>query len=333
MSIEIQIVEYMIERDEARVKDLVDETGASKQMVHLVLNKLMEQGLVQKIGRTPKVIYKWVLTENKINEPQTNYNSSFQPSKSENDFLNKNFILVDAIGNLLERWNAFLYWCNQRNLPPEKTLKEFIATKKKYESYYDKYGIINGTQKLMTTKGYSSFGLNELYYLDFYAIERFGKTKLGTILHYAKQAQNKFLMRMMMKEINERIQKFVKTHKADAIGFVPPTIKREVQIMKYMQTHLQINLPIIEIKKITGLIPVPQKSLSKLDERIRNADNSFMITEKKSYNHIVLIDDAVGSGATMNQIALKIKDKKIAKKITGLAVVGSFKGFDVITDV
>ena len=83
----------------------------------------------------------------------------------------------------------------------------------------------------------------------------------------------------------------------------------------------------------SGIIPVPQKSLSKLEERIRNAENTFSISDHREFNHLVLIDDAVGSGSTLNQIAEKIKDKKIAKKVTGLAVVGSFKGFDVITDV
>jgi hypothetical protein len=46
-----------------------------------------------------------------------------------------------------------------------------------------------------------------------------------------------------------------------------------------------------------------------------------------------LIDDAAGSGSTLNQIAGKLKQKGIADKVTGLAIVGSFKGFDVVTDV
>ena len=41
----------------------------------------------------------------------------------------------------------------------------------------------------------------------------------------------------------------------------------------------------------------------------------------------------MGSGATLNQIAGKIKSKNIAKRITGLSIVGSFNGFDVITDI
>ncbi len=45
-----------------------------------------------------------------------------------------------------------------------------------------------------------------------------------------------------MQEIQDQIKAFIKIHKADAIGFVPPTIRREVQIMKYIQTSLKISL-------------------------------------------------------------------------------------------
>jgi predicted amidophosphoribosyltransferase len=46
-----------------------------------------------------------------------------------------------------------------------------------------------------------------------------------------------------------------------------------------------------------------------------------------------MIDDAVGSGATMNEIAKKLKSKNVASSVIGIAITGSFKGFDVITDV
>ncbi|MEA1784684.1 hypothetical protein U1E44_01135 [Arenibacter sp. GZD96] len=103
--------------------------------------------------------------------------------------------------------------------------------------------------------------------------------------------------------------------------------------MKYLETHLKINLPKINIQKISGIIPIPQKSLHKLEERIYNAENTFAVTKTVGYKHLLLLDEAVGSGSTLNQIAGKIKKKGIANKITGLAIVGSFKGFDVVTDV
>lgn len=77
---------------------------------------------------------------------------------------------------------------------------------------------------------------------------------------------------MMMDVIAKRITDFIKYSKADAIGFVPPTIRREVQLMKFIQNNLRVSLPVIDIKKVSGIIPVPQKSLSKLEERIRNAE-------------------------------------------------------------
>jgi predicted amidophosphoribosyltransferase len=175
--------------------------------------------------------------------------------------------------------------------------------------------------------------LNKVFYLDFYAIERFGKTRLGTLLHFAKQGQNKYLMNILISEIKAKVDTFIKINKIDAIAYVPPTIKREVQIMKFIKEHLNIALPLISINKISGIIPIPQKSLSKINERINNAKSSFAITEQRKFNKILLIDDAVGSGATLNYIAEKIKIKKIAKQVIGLAIVGSFKGFDVITDI
>lgn len=327
MTIKEQVLKLFSLYKELTVKEIVEKTGASKQMVHLVLVKLLDEKKAEKMGRAPKTIYRLTAL------PEITKATVFELNEKESDFLSANFLSVTDTGILLRGKEAFEYWCVQRKLPVTKTFHEFVSTKKKYLTYYNKHGLVNGTDKLMNTKGYDKIWLDELFYLDFYAIERFGKTALGTLLHYAKQGQNKYLMKMMMEEIADRIREFVKQSKADAIGFVPPTIRREVQIMKFMQNNLKIALPVLEIKKISGLIPVPQKSLSKLEERIRNAENTFAVTETAKYKHVVLIDDAVGSGSTLNEIAGKIKNKGLAKKITGLAVVGSFKGFDVITDV
>jgi DNA-binding Lrp family transcriptional regulator len=315
---------------ELSVNELVNKIGASKQMVHIAVKQLVEEGVLVKLGAVPKTIYRKItVVKPKANE----HEKTTIISEAELTFLQDNFLLVTDIGNLVEGIEAFTYWCKQRNLPLEKTIKEFIITKKKYETYYNKAHIIDGIEKLKNTKEYETIWLDRLYYLDFYAIERFGKTRLGTLLHYAKQGQNKFLMNIMMQEIDTKLKSFIAENNIDAVAFVPPTIRREVQIMKFMQQKLNLNLPHIEIKKISGIIPIPQKSLSKMNERIRNAENTFTVVDNRQFKHVLLIDDAVGSGSTLNQIAEKIKNKQVAKKVTGIAVVGSFKGFDVITDV
>jgi phosphoribosylpyrophosphate synthetase len=323
-----KILSLFEQSNELTVKEIVDKLAISKQMVHLVINRLRAEDRLQKLGSTPKTVYRFI-TADRVEEPGPGY----QPSGKEAEWLAEQFTVVTESGNLLSGIDAFDYWCRQRKLPVEKTLKEFIETKSKCAPHYNADGMVDGSEKLKNTKGYDTIWLDHLFYLDFYAIERFGKTRLGTILHYAKQGQNKFLMRLMMESISPRIKAFLQTQNADAIGFVPPTIRREVQLMKFMQAQLNIPLPVVEIKKISGIIPVPQKSLSKLEERIRNAENTFAVTDRRAFQHVVLIDDAVGSGSTLNQIAGKIKHKGSAQMVTGLAIVGSFKGFDVITDL
>jgi predicted amidophosphoribosyltransferase len=47
----------------------------------------------------------------------------------------------------------------------------------------------------------------------------------------------------------------------------------------------------------------------------------------------LILDDAIGSGATINEIAKKVKDKKVAQHVVGLAITGSYKGFEVISEL
>ncbi len=119
----------------------------------------------------------------------------------------------------------------------------------------------------------------------------------------------------------------------DAVGYIPPTIKRELQIMKVLERKLNLPLPHIKLVKVTGDIVVPQKALNKIEDRINNARFSIIVQEDRKFENVLLIDDAVGSGATMNETSIKLKSKKVATTVTGLAVTGSFKGFDVIQEI
>jgi len=322
-----EILQLLTKTGDLSVKEMVDRLEVSKQAIHSAINQLLEKGEIVKFGRAPKTIYR--LSKHTAREPEENL---YLPEKTL-AILNKHFLLISELGSMLEGLEGFSQWCRQRNLPVKKTIEEYLKTLEKYDVYYDEKGIIDGKPKLLNTKGFDKIHLDELYYLDFYAIERFGKTRLGTLLHFAKQGQNKFLMKILVVALKPKLDLLLQKEQFDAVGYVPPTIRRETQLMKYLETHLNINLPKIKIQKISGIIPVPQKSLNKIEERISNAESTFAIREAVRYQKILLIDDAVGSGSTLNQIAGKIKQKEIAKSVVGLAIVGSFKGFDVVTDV
>lgn len=319
------ILQFLSTATNATVKEICETLQISRQYAHRKLKAYIEEGKVQKLGSPPKVYYQLAQLEEvitKTNIPAT-----------EQDFLQEHFIQVTALGEQLEGVAAMEYWCNRQKLPLEKTVQEYILTRNKYLNYYNKDKLIDGTQKLEGTKGINKVYVDKLYYLDFYAIERFGKTRLGTLMHFAKQGQNKNLMADIVREIKRRLDQFITQEKFDAVLYVPPTIKRETQIMKYLEMHLKLNLPKVEIRKVHNKIVIPQKALSKIFERVANANMSFVNIEKQQFKKVLILDDAVGSGATINEIAAKLRKKNTAQKIMGLAITGSYKGFEVITEL
>jgi len=219
----------------------------------------------------------------------------------EDDKLQATFIQITEKGKLIRGRQAFEHWCRKRSLPIKKTYFEYLKTLKKYDQYKDEYGLIKGTQKLKNTKEFSEVHLQDLYYMDFYAIERFGKTKLGQLLHYAKQGQNLSLSLEIIELISERFDFLLQHLDIEAIAFVPPTINRNLQIMNVLEKRLNYNLPIVSLEKVKGEIVIPQKALSKLSDRISNAQSSIISTEKNSYSSV-------------------------------LAITGSYKGFEVISE-
>jgi CTP-dependent riboflavin kinase len=320
-----KIVKLLGKNSQMTVNDLALTLQVSRQYVHRLLNELSDEGLISSIGTPPRVYYKLCENTKAVHVKSISF--------EQENYLKQHFIAIDPLGNLFEGLDALRYWCEKQNLPLEKTILEYIETRNKYLAYFNENELIDWTEKLINTKGIQDVGVDKLYYLDFYAIERFGKTRLGTLMHYAKQGQNKQLMKQIVSEIRQRIFNTLEKMQIDAVLFVPPTITRKTQIMTVLQKLLQIELPHVKVNKIKNQIVVPQKALSKIFERVINAKNTFYIPDQAKYARILIIDDAIGSGATINEIALKLKEKKIAKEVIGLAITGSFKGFDVISEL
>ncbi|MCL4417167.1 MAG: hypothetical protein M1365_10790 [Actinobacteria bacterium] len=247
------------------------------------------------------------------------------------DKINENYLYITPTGESKEGWTGFLAWCEKTKQDPIKTANEYITTIKKFDKF-KKNDLIDGMPKMKNT--FKDVFLDKLFYLDFYSIERFGKTKLGQTLLYAKQSQNTSLIRKLVDEIRPQIIKIIKKQNIDGVLFVPPTVKREIQFMKELEEKLRLPIRLLSVTKIKTEIIIPQKTLSKLEDRMENAKKTIIVEEKKEYKNVLLIDDAVGSGSTMNETAKQIKNKRLVSgDIIGLAITGSFKGFDVISEV
>jgi phosphoribosylpyrophosphate synthetase len=320
MSVKEEILLLFDEQKELSVKEITERLGSSKQMVHLVMKQFLDAGLVEKLGRTPKTFYRML--------PKEKAKESSLPgiSAEEHAFLQKHFLRITGSGKLLEGISGFDEWCRKSGKDTLQELKAFRTSRSKHDKLYSSNGLINGIQQLKNTTAYDKVHLDHLFYLDLYAIEHFGKTRIGTFLHFAKQGQNKLLMKKLAEEIRPGLLTFIQKQEADAIAFIPPTLRREVQLMKFIQGELRIPFPVVEVKKLSGIIPIPQFSLQSIEERIANAENTYAVTDRRKFRHLVLIDDEVDSGATLNQVAGKIKSRQIAEKVSGLGIVGRLTG-------
>lgn len=58
MSIYKKILDLFETQSEMTVKEIVHQLDASKQMVHISLNRLLEEDKIEKFGKVPKTFYR-----------------------------------------------------------------------------------------------------------------------------------------------------------------------------------------------------------------------------------------------------------------------------------
>lgn len=343
-----EIIEIISKNGPMRPADLFKMLNITKQRFYVIVEPLIKNRDIIKNGNTPKVFYTLnpLFDKQKEESEIKEQKKSYSFSKEDRKIIEENFYMISPDGAQYLGLEAFVLWCEKRKEDPVKVASEYVKTFEKYQEFkteeisidkntnkYEVYKIIDASNKIKESFKDDVF-VDKMFYIDFYAMERFGKTKLGQMLFYAKKAQDNKLSQKISFETREIIISFIKKENIDAVGFIPPTEYRKFQFMTELKNSLDLNLPEIEIVKIKTDITVPQKTLTKIEDRKMNADKTMFINlnSGKKFKKVLLIDDAVGSGASFNQVAKKIKSKNITNKIYALAIVGSFKGFDVVTE-
>ncbi|MBM3209339.1 MarR family transcriptional regulator [Candidatus Shapirobacteria bacterium] len=318
---------YIRKRKKARVEELRRHLGVSRQLIHRHLRNLIRGGLVVKSGKSPLVFYEMREAKEKIVTPDI-------PAANK-EYLDSHYFWVSPTGDLLTGFKAFKAWAESvgQSQRLDFLAREYIAVREKANAYFNRRGFIDATRKIEKT--FNLRFIDKVFYSDFYSLPKYGKTRLGQLVLYAKQAQKINLIKKIGQEIRPKVREIIRSHKIGAIGFIPPTVPRQIQFLKELEKILNLNLPKINfVKAYRGEIPVAQKTLSRLEERIENARRTIFIKDASvKYNRVLLIDDAVGSGASLNETAKKLKEEGITRRVIGFAIVGSYKGFDVIREI
>ncbi|KKT86626.1 hypothetical protein A3A54_00780 [Candidatus Curtissbacteria bacterium RIFCSPLOWO2_01_FULL_39_62] len=320
----VRIVSYIKTNGQAKVKDLATHLALGNVAIHRQLKKLVAAGQLAKVGTPPKVFY--VLANRTLSSP----------SLPANALLDNYFAYVDPTGHLNTGLAGFRIWLkNVGKVEQEQSLlKRYALDRTEANSLFNSAGLIDATVNIGRTFN-NEMNLDRVFYLDFYSLPTFGKTRLGTSVLYAKQSENQEMIRQLAGEAQSKLTPLITDLGIEAVGFLPHSILRKVQFLKEFADRLNLTLPKIElIKAYPGEIRVAQKTLGRLEERIQNARETIFVNNNKTrFKRVLLIDDAVGSAATLNETARKLKNMGIAQEVYGFAIVGSLKGFEVIREV
>jgi predicted amidophosphoribosyltransferase len=197
---------------------------------------------------------------------------------------------------------------------------------------FKKQGLIEATQKITTS--FSHNYLEKIWYVDFYSWEIFGKTLLGKLILHAKQNSDEVLMKRIAKEVQTPITDLIAREKFDMIGIIPHSVPRKKDFLRTTVKFLNLSPePKRIFTKAFADHVVAQKTLKSKEERQENAEGTLFLNDEQIPKKILLIDDACGSGATLNVAAQKIKHRFPKTKVYGLTFVGSIKGFEVINEM
>ena len=321
------IIIDLLEKREYMPVDLQRELGVSRQIIHRHLKELCAGGYVEKIGRTPDVYYRFVRRP---------------PAVVKSSLIDKHFMFKDSIGTVYNGVEGFILW-SQKNLK-KYSLEEKVALFEQYvrelQELQKKNPVFSLEGKLdeFHTKTGEKLYLEDIVCAVPYAFPNFGKTKESILLSIAKDGgrKSKQFGEQLVSDFLPILLRYIQEEGFDAVAFVPPSASRLFQLMDVLRKRFSAacDVPVITIGKKHSDVPQQQKHLSSMEDRLENAEYSFFVRPaKKAHDKVLLIDDFVGSGATLNQIAKKLIRQGVAKRVWGVGIVGERKGFTVMKKV
>jgi DNA-binding HxlR family transcriptional regulator len=318
------IIAYIKSKGMAGPSEIASYCKISNQALHAQLRKLVSEGVLRRLGSPPKTLYAPMETKRDLPKLGPDLEALIEAE----------FSFLSPTGELESGVAAFQEWVRAKKLERDfETLAG--AYKKVWHSVYgsDKATPLDTTNRLSGI--HSELALDAAYISDFYALPQFGKTPLGNLVHVVKTAYQQVYMDRIVQVIKQDLNSLMIKLKVDTVLFYPHSIPRKKQLMPSLKKALGLGFAEIYVRKVFyGDIPVAQKSLPKIQDRILNAQKTIFIEDFSITPHNVLVlDDAIGSGATLNELAKILKGKYGIKRCYAYALVGSYKGFDVISAV
>jgi len=201
-----KIIQIIANKGSVTAGDLYNTLPINKRAVFKQLANLVAENRISKSGKPPKVFYS--LSENILTR---NTLETTIVDKEVKEIIEREFSYITPRGEMFDGWKGFIVWCDERKMDVAITAKKYQQIVEKYNQY-KKGGLIDGMSKMRAS--FKDVALDKVFYIEFYSIEIFGKTKLGQLLLYAKQSQD----RQMINEVADIAKPSVEKIRPGLIG-------------------------------------------------------------------------------------------------------------------
>ena len=314
---EKKLLEMIRDNPDVSPSELVVLSGCSRSAVHAGLRKLLETGFIKKRGTSPQVYYS--ATEN--------ISATVQDS----------FVYKDPAAGLMFGMDGFRRWSDGRfgtiTLSDKIHLYEENFTKYQQSKEKGLFFTMDASLKIPS----ADITFDSLRCFDLYTLQIDKETKRSkeaVLLEVVKGSGNPERMKALIHEYIEssvkNINTIIEKDAINAVAFVPPTATRKVQVMQLLKksfaAHNYHKIDIVPIRRDfsgSNLLRLEQKQIASVENRIINARNTYKVVRSgKVYKKLLLVDDLVGSGATVNEIARKCKENALAEEVHCLCLVG-----------
>lgn len=320
-----EIIKFLDEQPGSRPKNIAQKLNVSRQYVQRLLAENSNRFTVT--GSGPNRFYRnaTLAADAKVERPMTE-----EINNKDTRTIDENFYSLTPLGEELIGRKGLIDWSLARNFDPLTKQKEYLSVLQKYYPPHFK-SPMNVTEKVKSALG--DIAVEKIWAVDYYNFEIFGKTKLGTQVLVAKQTGDMQTIRQLIQKLELAAEYIIDKYNIEAIAFVSPTLQRPSQLMTKLDNGIAKQVPRIKVYKVGAKILIAQKTLKSLEDRILNAAQTFIVESQFQYDNVLIIDDALGSGATINEIARQIRQKKIGRNCYGLVLVSSPSGYEVINEV
>ena len=327
-----KILDLLEKTPEMTPGQLIIQLKLSPTIIYANLKLLLHQQKITKYGTTPNVIYALVAPEDQ-NSTVIDPAQEAIISPAEKEYLNQNYMYIAENGVEIKGYPAFIYWASSKNKNKDlKTLvREWITVRKETAKYINNDGYLDMTDT--TNRQFNHDGLlYKVFVSDFYTLPNgMGKTLLGTQVYYAKMSEVLRLTMQIANQVKPTMEKIIALHKVTVVGYIPHSKKRKIQFIPKFKEFIDLSFrkEIVLTKTYPTEIRVEQKTLRSTKERENNARQTISLTKIPALANndvVLLIDDLVGSGATVHEMAKKIKRINPQVVVIAYGIVGNADG-------